>query len=178
MVEQYQNLIHGIVYKIAGHRLHRADIDDIVSAVNLRLLEPDGAKSLSAFDPTRGMELTTFIGMVAKSAAVDALRRLKHEVPIQEEPDEDGGAYYTPVSAEVDVLTSLIRREQADKVRQAISMLPEADQRFLEVLVSDTGDLEDYAAQLGVSVANMKVRKHRIIARLKKILSNMYRSGS
>ena len=178
MVEQYQKLIHSVVYKVAGHKMDRADLEDIVSAVNLRLLEEGGSRSIGSFDPARGMELTTFVGMVAKSAAVDALRRLKEEVPIQEEPGDDAGEYYTPVSAETDALAALVRKEQVSRVRQAISMLSEEDQHFLEVLMSDTGSLEDYAAKLGVTVGNLKVRKHRIIARLKKILGNLYRSGS
>lgn len=179
MVSEYQNLIKSIVYKVCGNAICKSDVDDIVASVNLKLLEKEGSKSLSAYNAASGMELTTFIGMVAKCEAVDTLRRRKPCVTIQEEKDEDDrGEIYTPISAETDALTALLRKEQAAKVRKAIKMLTEDEQHFLAVIMSDDGSVEQYAEQLGVTVGNLKVKKHRIIAKLKKILRNMYRDAS
>lgn len=166
----HQGLIRGIVYNIASKRLGRSDLEDIVQAVNVRLLEK-GSKSLAAFNPTAGIELSTFIGMVAKCEALDTLRGLKAKVQVADEKAEDHETY-TPVSAEVDALSALLRLEQAERVRQVIARLSPNEQAFLELLISDTLDIDAYCAERKIGTGAFRVRKTRLIQKIRDMLEN------
>lgn len=68
-------------------RASGADPDDVVQAVVLRLVEAQRSPR-SRYDPSRGMSPTTYVGMVARTAGLNALRgptRVKErETPIDD----------------------------------------------------------------------------------------------
>ena len=72
-----------------------------------------------------------------------------------------------------DALTSLVSEEQRAGVRAALARLGEDDYRLLQLLYFDQLEPADAASLLGCSAVAFRVRKHRALERLSKLLSGV-----
>ncbi len=133
-----------------GRTPHGEDIDDIVQAVYIKLLRND-RRLLRNYDPARS-GISTWITLIARSVAIDALRRRSLDTrPI----DEAAGA----VSSIAD----------APPVGPAIpTHLLTARQRLvLSMLFEDGMDVSEVAHALGVNPQTIRSTKHKAMERLR-----------
>ncbi len=167
MLAEYQKLIKTIVWRIAGHSLTKDDIDDVVQEVNLRLLDPARRPD---HDPARG-EVSAWIGTMARSMSIDALRKHGRMLPSSDVLDDDReepGESLVDVSD--DAITMLLREEQLSKLDSVIKSLPPDDQHFLIICLRDDYDNEAYAMRLGVQPVALRVRKMRLADKLRQMI--------
>lgn len=183
MLEKYQSIIRVVVARMAGPKTCKADIDDVIQNVNLRLLE----SGLDNYDPNRG-SIEAYIAVMARSMTIDAWRR-KKRAPIAAsdaiEASENGGyndssgdgRSYTYVPAESmtdhseDALAMLLREEQRNRLEKAIKKLSPDDQHFLLISMRPDYDNQAYAKRLGMTEVALRVRKFRLAERLKALLA-------
>lgn len=169
-----QRLIRHMASLVAGSQATPDDLDDYVSQVNLVLL--DG--KLEAYQEGRGMSLSSFIGMVAKTTTIDALRRkcsrggqkgLEERVPMEMLGEADD-ARDNAKDQNTDVLSALIKREQATRVREAIALLPPMEREVIDALSSDDFTVAGYCAAHNMTATAFYTLKCRGVKRLKDIL--------
>ncbi len=166
----YQQLIKAMVYKVTKpYNLNPDDFTDLVSDVNLKLLD----KSLAEYDPKKGMSISTYIGMVAKRHAIDFLRKRKEAVTKTGDMSNETQDIWSP---QADALGRLIKLEQAAKLRQAISTLKGEDRDLCEAMLEHDFSTEDYAKKRGVSTNSVYVRRCRVLARLRTLLTSSRQS--
>jgi len=158
MLTKYNTLIRSMVWKVAGRQITREDVDDLVSAINLELME----RKLSAFIPGRGMELSTYIGMIAKRFTIDEMRK-RHEFTRNE-----GDLRDTEISDNTsNALALLIRKEQQSRVRRAISDLPPREHDLICAMMEDDFSVEKYAVANGMSSNAVYILRCRALRLLK-----------
>ncbi len=74
-------------------------------------------------------------------------------------------------SREAHPLTSLISDEQRDEVREALQKLGPEDRDLLRMMYYEEMDTGALAQRLGVTAGALRVRKHRVLARLAALLN-------
>ena len=178
LTREHTNTIRAVVLKTIGGRAPSDLVADLVQDTALQLLEESGSRSLKEYDPDRGMSLSTFIGMVAKSVTLDHLRRnnrmVKRERPLDDTEDGDG------LQAEAiahehgeDALSMLIRREQRERLTAVLDVLSSEDRMLLEALL--TGDeytVKQLADKMGITDGALRVRKYRMAERVRRALQS------
>jgi RNA polymerase sigma factor (sigma-70 family) len=189
---KYQDLIRTVVFKMGGATTPRADLEDVVQNINLRLIET----GLANFDPTRG-SIEGYISVIAKTMTIDAWRK-NQRLPIAASEAMDSSergannvdsnhgvgegstgfsvAYLAANSLEDqsdDTLTMLLRDEQRDLLDSLIKQLPPDDQHFLLVSFKNDFSYKEYAARLGMTEVALRVRKHRIGERIRDLIAKI-----
>jgi RNA polymerase sigma-70 factor (ECF subfamily) len=159
-IRKYQRLIGQEVLRVVKNQVGAEDIEDIIADVMVDLLETKLAK----YDPDRG-ELTTFIGNVARRHAIDAMRRRRDVLT-------ESGEVGSFEQHDPDVLSELIRLEQAQRVRRALAKLPEDERDLMEAMMQDGWNAKAYANARGVSPNALHVKRCRILKKLRKMLAS------
>jgi len=134
----------------SGRTPHGEDIDDIVQAVYIKLLRND-RRLLRNYDPARA-GISTWITLIARSVAIDALRRRSLDTrPI----DEAAGAVASP--------------SRAAPVGPIIptQLLTARQQLVLSMLFEDGMDVGEVAEALGVNPQTIRSTKHKAMERLR-----------
>jgi RNA polymerase sigma-70 factor (ECF subfamily) len=72
----------------------------------------------------------------------------------------------TDATGAADALTSLISAERAQTVKRAIERMDRDDQHLLAMIYYDELGTDEVASRLGITVAAVRVRKHRVLRRL------------
>src|SRR5205814_5629321 len=96
-VSMYGRLVTSTIARVLsrfGFLRNSEDVREIHASFCLEILANDKAK-LRAFQPDRGIRLSTWIGMLASHSAYDFLRRRRRE-PQRDEYDADGLACDSP----------------------------------------------------------------------------------
>lgn len=150
-VDRYAGVIHGTIRRILGPAGVSADeVGDAVQDVFVRLCR-DRFRLLRIYDPDRA-GLTTWVGVIARSVALDARRRLrKTAVPLQElavEPAVDPSQPRERLIIPADLLTP--------RQRLVLAMIYEKDL-----------DVADVAAVLGVDAQTVRSTRHKAMVRLR-----------
>jgi len=150
-VDRYAGVIHGTARRILGSTGMSADeIGDVVQDVFVRLCR-DQFRLLRTFDPDRA-GLATWVGVIARSVALDARRRLrKATVPLDElvvEPAVDPHQPRERLIVPPDLLTP--------RQRLVLAMICERDM-----------DVADVAKVLGVGAQTVRSTRHKAIVRLR-----------
>jgi len=125
------------------------DIDDVVQAVYVKLLRND-RRLLRAYDPGRA-SVSTWITLIARSVAIDAIRRRGLDTrPI----DEAHGASVAPPSPSTgpEIPTHLLTERQ---------------RLVLKLLFEDGLDVGDVARVLDVNPQTIRSTKHKAMERLR-----------
>lgn len=174
---EHMKLIRAVICKTAGTRLPSDVIDDLASEATIALLEPNGSRSLSSYDAARGMSLTTFIGMVAQSVAMDKFRqrvRKDSRTSSLDVPPEEGGANALAALTDhaEDALSMLIRREQRERLQRAVETLSKSDRELLEATLTGDEAFTEKLAARGVSGVALRVRKCRLAERLRSAIQS------
>jgi RNA polymerase sigma factor (sigma-70 family) len=163
MLTKYQGLIRSMVLKIAGRQVTSDDVDDLVSSINVELLD----RKLAAYVPGKGMELTTYVGMIAKRFTIDAMRKNKERTGGAEDVREEE---ISDISS--NALTLLLRKEQQSRVRHAIEQLPDREKELICAMMEDGFTTETYAAANGMTPNAVYILRCRSLKRLKGLLRN------
>jgi RNA polymerase sigma-70 factor, ECF subfamily len=173
LMRRHQRLLVGCVRKVL--RRYRVfvsedDVEDVVATVHLNLVKDD-YKKLRTFDPTRGYRLSSWIGLIATTTALDALRR---RAPDHTSLDGDGeGGTNAPlvVDEAPSASDALESQERWRALLGAVNELGEADREFLRLYYDEELDPETLAARLGISVATVYSRKNKVAAKLRRIVA-------
>lgn len=145
-------VIAAVVWRVLARAGRAEDRDDVVQDVFVRLLR-DRCSVLRRFDPTRAT-LTTWLGVIATSAAVDHLRRTPpNGVPLETVADELHSETTSPGHLRLppDLLTP----------RMAL---------VLTLLFEDGMDTEEVAQRLGIEAQTVRSLKHKALTRLRAAL--------
>ena len=179
---QYQTLIRQIASRsLYDSAKRRADVEDLVQEINLRLL----SGALAQYDAARGT-IEAFITVMAKTMAIDAWRRSQRRpiaASIEMEASERGGwddsagelrSHYLQANDlqdhSEDALAMLMREEQVNRLDNLIKQLDPDDQHFILVSCQDNFDSKQYAERLGVTEVALRVRKFRLGQKLRQML--------
>ncbi|MDR3238574.1 MAG: sigma-70 family RNA polymerase sigma factor [Clostridiales bacterium] len=117
MMEQYNKLLWLVMGNILEKVGTPEDIEDCISDVYLKLLE-----NPKMYNEKKG-SLKSFLVRVGKNMAIDRYRKLSRG-RIIELPEQ-------VASAGEDILQSLIQKENAEKVLEAVSALKEPDREIM-----------------------------------------------
>jgi RNA polymerase sigma-70 factor (ECF subfamily) len=169
--QRYERLIVACIRKVLaryGVAFQPSDLEDLLNTVCLNLVRDDFEK-LRRYDPTRGYQVSSWIGLIATNSTHDALRRrgpahysLDDDDEWTEMPDEQ------PSPAELAVW-----RERESWLNRAVGRLSPAEQQFLRYYYHENREPEEIATLMGISVNTVYSRKNKVRAALKRIIDEM-----
>ncbi len=143
--------------------------EDISQEVYLKLSRNDFGL-LRKFDPTKA-KLSTYIAVVARSTAIDYLRKQRPEADDIDAIAEkiaipfnnfDGGGDPAKAPAETGILATLNALPPA--------LLSERQQKILSLLFDQDLDPEDIAEKFGVATQTIRSAKHKAITKIRRYL--------
>jgi RNA polymerase sigma-70 factor (ECF subfamily) len=136
------------------------DVDDILATV-LCALTADGMRRLRTFDTTRGVRLSTWLGVVATNATWDYLRaRTRHWRAVNW-----NAVGYQEVDDGTDPFTELSAKQYQGQACAVLANLSARDQLAVTLLYEDKTP-EQMAEAMNVSVNTVYSKKHKIRRRL------------
>lgn len=149
--DRYAPFLFGLARRVTGDR---ASAEDVVQEVLTKLWTAP-----ERFDPSRG-SLRAFLGVQAHRRAVDAVRR---EVRRSANEARNQALDTTPEASGADEVDRL---GVVDMVRQAISRLPAAQRRAVELAYFDGCTQRELALALGIPEGTAKSRLRLAHAKL------------
>jgi RNA polymerase sigma factor (sigma-70 family) len=138
------------------------DVNEIYATVCVRLLESEKRK-LRSFDPERGRSLKSWLGMLAAQATYDLLRRRRYA--LRREHDAGLGL----IAAAEDPFERCWARQRAEIAESLRGRLGARDREFLDLFLKDH-DPEEIAAEMGISLATVYAKKHKLSRRLSQLV--------
>lgn len=141
-----------------GRRIHAsgADEEEILSVVMLRLVEAQQSPT-ARYDPTRGWSPTTYVYMLAKSAGVAEMRRLRYR-------REQHHKYVEAESRLADYVQQEEREELA--MDRILAALDTDQEREMAVLMATDASSEEVRAKLGLGRGEVSELRTRVRALL------------
>ena len=147
-VRRYGGLIIAAVRGIAPNP---GDIDDLTQEVFVRLCK-DNFRLLRTYDPTRAA-LSTWLTIVARSTARDALRRRRAEsVPLEAVPEAQLAV--APV-------------EPVQKLKLPEALLSPRQREILAMLYDREMDVAEVASALGIDPQTVRSAHHKAMVKLR-----------
>ncbi|MEZ4224400.1 MAG: sigma-70 family RNA polymerase sigma factor [Polyangiaceae bacterium] len=139
-------------------------VDEVHAELTIRLLKNRGAK-LRAFKSGRGLTLEQWLMRIGKQAAFDHVRRMRRRrtTPLQ---------FDIPVASDHDPHAECLGRERSQLLERALAVLPPRERQLYELCIAGQEDPERAAAQMGIRVATVYSKKHKLMARLSRVLSD------
>lgn len=164
LVSRYRGLLYRCILRVTGRyaRVLSSECVDDIYAESCVLLWADDLRRLRAYDPARGMKLSSWLGLLAGHAAYDHLRRLSRR-PSHEDLDD---LVEIPWSLEPDALSELLRDERRSTLRRLSRALSPRDREFVSLYFQKDEEPEEVARALGISVATVYSKKNKITMRL------------
>jgi len=164
LLRRYRALIFRCITKATsrvGAHLCPDDQDEIFCELCMNLLRDDMRK-LRAFDPGRGVKLSTWLGLLSINTAYDHLRR-RSRYPLLS-PGEDR----TPdrPADGPSPLEQLLKKERRGFLGQLVTRLSARDRDFVHLYFEQGLDAELIARTMNISVKTVYTKKHKISARL------------
>lgn len=138
------------------------DVREIRAIVCLKLLDKKKQK-LETFDPERGRSLEGWLGMLAVQATYDYLRRRRRQLGRERDFGPDLHSSPPP-----DPFESLWGRERSRIARELLAGFGERDREFLQHYLRGLPP-DRIAANMGISVATVYSKKHKVCAELERI---------
>ncbi|HVH78160.1 MAG TPA: sigma-70 family RNA polymerase sigma factor [Stellaceae bacterium] len=140
-----------IVAAVRGVATSGGDIEDLSQEVFVRLCKDD-FRLLRSYDPTRAA-LSTWITIVARSTARDALRRRRPDsVPIDAVPE---------ANLKVDAV------EPVPKLKLPEALLSPRQREILGMLYDREMDVAEIAAKLGIDPQTVRSAHHKAMLKLR-----------
>lgn len=119
-------------------------------------------KSLRSFSIKRGGTFQAFLFKIARNLIID-LSRKKKEYSIDE---------YLEISSDQELEQDFDAKEQERIMRHALLKLDETDRQIILLRYFEEMDSRDVAEVIGVRDGALRVRTHRILRKLRKILGS------
>ncbi len=118
-------------------------------------------KGIDRIDPTR--KFSSYLYTAGKNLAITLLRAKKKEFPLNEEILEDG---------EFDGYHKIIKEEEKDKVRKAISYLGKKYQKIVKLYYFNDLSYKEIAIKLSIPINTVRTHLRRAKGELRKVLEN------
>jgi RNA polymerase sigma-70 factor (ECF subfamily) len=135
------------------------DVREVYAKLCLSLLARDKIK-LRSFDPERGARLGSWLVRLAMQASYDHLRRIKRNpVDIRLEMGD-------PVAENEDPYAACWERQRAAILSRMLGELSEREREFFQLYFGEGLDPEIVAARMGISVATVYTKRHKLEKRL------------
>jgi RNA polymerase sigma factor (sigma-70 family) len=99
------------------------------------------------------------------------MRKEKNRTRTTTQDEQDG--VVGPIDDRHDIEAVLLEQERDKAICSAVNALPPRDRQVYELLYSKGMAPEDAARALGVSVAVLYTRKHRLIEKIKKTFTSL-----
>lgn len=164
LLRRYRSLIYRCITKVTSRvsmALCEDDLDEIHAELCMNLLRDD-MKKLRAYDPNRGVKLSTWVGMLAVNTAYDHLRkRARFPRLAQSEATSP-----EPASAEPSPLDLLLGDERRRALTGLVRHLSSRDRRFVALYYDQALEPEQIAEIMRISVKTVYTKKHKIRAKL------------
>jgi RNA polymerase sigma-70 factor (ECF subfamily) len=142
------------------------DIEDLVSQTAFNLVKDD-YKKLRTFDPGRGYKLSSWVGLIATNATLDALRRrAPTDVWSAASIDDTDPSLPTLTSLDAGPADQLARKDEVRLVQSAIDELSDTDRLFLEYYYVEELEPEEIARLMSISLNTVYSRKNKIREKL------------
>lgn len=142
-----------VIYAAVLRRLAPAgiagDAEDVAQEVFVRLCRPD--RPLAGYDPARA-SLSTFLTVLATSAAIDHLRRLRPAEPLEAVPDEQ---------------LAIPAPEPAERLSVPGGLLTARQRLVLTLLYDREMEVAEAARFLGVDPQTIRSTHHKAMQRLR-----------
>lgn len=147
IVRRYERMVFTIVGKIVSRR---ADAEDITQEVFIKVFQ-----SLDQYREEAGFG--TWLYRIAYNTTISELRKRKHEfTPIEDRfdniPDNE-------ISTAIDEISTEEQLVYLDKV---LKKMPPDDAMLITMFYLNSNSIQDISSITGNSVANVKVKLHRI----------------
>lgn len=152
-VSRYSPVIYGAVYKILKAPARSdADAMDVAQDVFLRLCKDD-FRLLRRYEPERA-SLTTWLTVVATSAAVDFLRR-KRGIPVALDDMPEEAAAVDPVMP-------------AEKLKIPDGLLSPRQALVMQLIFERDMDATEVAEMLGIEAQTVRSMQHKALVKLRR----------
>ncbi len=155
-VERYARVIYAAVRKTIGGNDAEL-LDDLVQDVYVRLVRND-MKALRSFEPDRGASLTTWLTIIARSIAIDELRRRRLE------------------TASLDAIASEPEPPTDPSIRHELTIplevLTERQRLILSMLFDEGLSVSQAARVLDVDDQTVRSTKHKAMLRLREAMQH------
>jgi RNA polymerase sigma-70 factor (ECF subfamily) len=146
--------LYGPVTSFVGRRMrHLQDAEDVVAIVFHKFLE-----RLGDYDAKRGT-VRMFVFAIARTAVIDWLRAVRHDVPV----DELAGSM---MDSGESPLETLVRGERIGQVRQALLEISASSREVLVLRYGDGLTHAEIAELLGIRLDAVKQRASRALREL------------
>ena len=152
----FVELYSGAIFGAVANTLRRSgrnmdDSTDIAQDVYVRLCKND-LRLLKQYDSTRA-GLKTWLGVIASSATIDHLRKLRgSNVPLDDLPEEVGS----------------VEPETHDPIRIPDGLLSARQALVLQLLYDKDMDASEVAAMLGIDSQTVRSTHHKALVKLRK----------
>ena len=159
LYDRYGKLVYGLALAILGSR---QEAEDLTQEVFLTVYEQTG------YDPARG-SVGAFLTTMTRSRAIDRLRRRGRSVRLLRtwhEATPPARGPFTP-------LERVSMQQCADRVRAALSALPDAEREVLELAYYKGLSQAEIAADLDTPLGTVKSRSRRALIALKQTLGDL-----
>jgi RNA polymerase sigma-70 factor, ECF subfamily len=167
--EQFYRRFDVLIRKSVCTTLHRyrgdvseADSADFVAEVWVALLRHDRRK-LRLFDPSR-CSISTWIRRLATNCTIDQLRSAANKRASLRENDDVLDVVADTRQPRADI--RILREEEADMARLAVTQLRVQDQAFVKLWLCDSRDHQEKAAELGITMNTFRSRQFKIKEKL------------
>jgi len=164
LLRRYRALVFRCISKATGRvgaQLCEDDQDEIFAEFCMNLLRQD-MKKLRAYDPDRGVKLSTWLGLLAINTAYDCLRK-RARYPLlasgDQPPPEPAGDSPSP-------LDDLLGQERRQTLGRLVGHLSARDRDFVHLYFGQGLEAENVADEMRISVKTVYTKKHKIRARL------------
>lgn len=150
IIEKYTPYVWAIVWNIVRGRLDASDAKEIVSDVFYTLWKNADK---------RPRNLKGYLASIARSRSVDALRRIRQDLPLEDDVIE------VPIEGPE---TEAVKQAEYEALRRAVDALPEPDRTIFlrHYFLYQTASAIAGAMQLNVNTVKTKLRRGRDILRL------------
>ena len=156
-VDRYSGVIFSAVERTVGgrgHGVNRSDVEDSTQEVFVRLVR-DGFRLLRSYDP-RQASLVTWLSLVARSAAIDHLRKRRLEaVSLASDSPEHLAA---------------ARPQRAEPRSLPLHLLSARQRLILRMLFDEGMSVVETARMIGVNEQTIRSTKHKALSRLREHL--------
>lgn len=151
---QIYNLFYTRIFRYCKFNLEQ-EAQDICQETFLRAW-----RSLSSFSEKKGGSLQAYLFRIARNLIID-LKRKKKDVPLKN---------YQDIELQSDLDEQLDKKQENQKVRQAISRLSGIEQQIVILRYFEDLSSSEVAKVVGMHNGALRVRSHRILKKLKDLI--------
>lgn len=160
LYDRYRLILFGLILRI----LHdRQEAEDVLQEAFLQVW-----RRANDFDPARGRAFTWLV-TIARSRALDRLRMLSSRSRFVEADERTANVEV------IDTAQDLVKSEQGEIVRQALSELPQEQQRTLLLAYFEGLTQAEIAERLGDPLGTVKTRMRSGLIKLRELLRDRSR---